>query len=99
MHLYFRIQSEVRRVSNLWKSDLRSGLDVATFWIERVMKTKGPERLDYLKIQDGHLYWWQFYSLDILFMLFVAAITLRYAWIQVIQKSFKPYVEDAKKNK
>ena len=77
--IIFRIKAEVRRISRLWRGDLNSGLDIATFWVERVMKTKDPRRLDFLKIQDGHLYWWQFYSLDVILFLagtLLAAILL-----------------------
>ena len=64
-------------MSNLWKSDLHSGLEIATFWVERVMKTKGLRRLDHLKVPDGHLYWWQFYSLDAcLLILFFALLII-----------------------
>lgn len=77
----FRVKAEARRISQLWREDLNSGLEIATYWVERVMREKGS--LDHLKIQDGHLYWWQFYLIDVFSLLlgipFVAIILFRKA--------------------
>ena len=95
--LLFSIKAEVKRISRLWRSDLTSGLEVATFWVERVMRTRGSKRLQHLKIKDDHLYWWQFYSLDVIFILLVALLALAWLTKLIFKKGSKLNVESVKK--
>ena len=54
--------------SEMWKSQMRlSPRDEATFWIETLLKYGN---LDHLRLQDYHLNLIQYFSIDVIFVIF-----------------------------
>ncbi len=66
----------VNRAAEIWRSEPKTPLEIASHWVDRLLKFG---HLDHLKTQDSHLNFLQYWCLDIL-----AFMTLPFIIFKVI---------------
>ena len=73
---------QVSQFNQMWRlqMQIQSPKDEATFWIETLARYG---HLDHLKVQDFHLNWIQYFSIDVVLVLFflLSALNIGIIWI------------------
>ncbi|XP_046745935.1 UDP-glucosyltransferase 2-like [Diprion similis] len=89
-----KYQSNVARVSRLFKDRPVSPLKKAIFWIEYVIRNGGEP----LKSSGRHLYWFQYYLIDVVLLLFTITLLVFVVLYTVSKKLTKFIWEKGNRN-
>lgn len=94
----YRFRENAKKASSIMQDNPISILNNAVYWIEYVIRYKGAV---HLQTATNHLYWFQYYLLDIIVFIL---ITLSFAWYLMykctsytINKFEKPIKKSLKK--
>ena len=63
---FYSYRKEVNRIADIWQDQPRQPIDEATYWLELLIKYKN---FDHWKINDFHLNFFQYFSVDVIIFL------------------------------
>nr|XP_018904950.1 PREDICTED: UDP-glucuronosyltransferase 2B14-like [Bemisia tabaci] len=86
-------RENVRRLSVLFRDRPMTPLDTAIYWIEYVLRHKGA---DHLRVASLDLAWYQYYLLDIYFVIAVPLFALYYVLKKLLRMVFSEGTKEKK---
>lgn len=78
--LFYRYTEKVKEFSDVFKDRPSTPLETSMYWIEYVIRHKGAH---HLKSVATELYWYQYYLLDVGFILLAAFVLSLYLLIKI----------------